>query len=316
MTISIGAITDEFSPDVETALDAMAEIGMTIAELRLIGTRNIIDLTDEEILRLRGQVEQRGMRVLSIASPVLKCVLPDAPPLDDRFQQDVFGSAYTIADQPRLSKRALDIAEMTGAKFVRVFSYWRTMEPGRLVDRIVSALRELADRAGERGLVIGLENEHACNVGTGEEAGRVLDLLDHPALVSIWDPANAFILGETPFPDGYSHLPASRVAHVHAKDCFVEGHKPTWGPLGEMGIDWKGQIAALKRDGYAGAISLETHWRGPDGDRFNLYFHGMLSRGIYLAPSAFEAGFVSAMHDAKDIEATISAAHEVFQTIK
>ncbi len=269
MTISIGAITDEFSPDVETALDAMAEIGMTIAELRLIGTRNIIDLTDEEILRLRGQVEQRGMRVLSIASPVLKCVLPDAPPLDDRFQQDVFGSAYTIADQPRLSKRALDIAEMTGAKFVRVFSYWRTMEPGRLVDRIVSALRELADRAGERGLVIGLENEHACNVGTGEEAGRVLDLLDHPALVSIWDPANAFILGETPFPDGYSHLPASRVAHVHAKDCFVEGHKPTWGPLGEMGIDWKGQIAALKRDGYAGAISLETHWRGPDGDRFN-----------------------------------------------
>lgn len=269
MTISIGAITDEFSPDVETALDAMAAIGMTIAELRLIGTRNIIDLTDEEILRLRGQVEQRGMRVLSIASPVLKCVLPDAPPLDDRFQQDVFGSAYTIADQPRLSKRALDIAEMTGAKFVRVFSYWRTMEPGRLVDRIVSALRELADRAGERGLVIGLENEHACNVGTGEEAGRVLDLLDHPALVSIWDPANAFILGETPFPDGYSHLPASRVAHVHAKDCFVEGHKPTWGPLGEMGIDWKGQIAALKRDGYAGAISLETHWRGPDGDRFN-----------------------------------------------
>jgi glutamate-1-semialdehyde 2,1-aminomutase len=53
-----------------------------------------------------------------------------------------------------------------------------------------------------------------------------------------------------------------------------------------------------------------------DRDRFNIYFHGMLSRGIYLAPSAFEAGFVSAMHDAKDIDATISAAHEVFQTIK
>ena len=53
-----------------------------------------------------------------------------------------------------------------------------------------------------------------------------------------------------------------------------------------------------------------------DRDRFNIYFHGMLSRGIYLAPSAFEAGFVSAMHDAKDIDATIAAAHEVFQTIK
>ena len=267
MTIPIGAITDEFSLDIEVALDAMSTLGMTIAELRLIGNRNIIDLTNEEVTGIRTRVEQRGMRVISIASPVLKCVLPDAPPLDDRFQQDVFGSAYTIADQPRLAQRAMEIAEIAGAQFIRVFSYWRTAAPEQCHDQIVEALRDLADRAGKRGLTIGLENEHACNVATGAEAGRILAALDHPALKSIWDPANAFLLGETPFPDGYSKLPASRVAHVHAKDCFVEGHKPTWGPVGEMGIDWKGQIAALKRDGYAGAISLETHWRGEDGDR-------------------------------------------------
>jgi sugar phosphate isomerase/epimerase len=269
MTIPIGAITDEFSLDIEVALDAMAKLGMTIAELRLIDKRNILDLSDEEIRRIREQVEARGMRVLSIASPVLKCVLPDAPPLDERFQQDVFGSAYTIADQPRLAERAIEIAELTGAKFIRVFSYWRTTAPEQCHDRIVTALRDLADKAGARGLIIGLENEQACNVATGAETGRILAALDHPALKSIWDPANASILGERPFPDGYSKLPAARVAHVHAKDCAISGHTPTWGPLGEMDIDWRGQIAALKRDGYAGAISLETHWRGPDGDRLN-----------------------------------------------
>ena len=269
MTIPIGAITDEFSLDIEVALDAMAKLGMTIAELRLIGQRNIIDLSDEDVRRIREQVEARGMRVLSIASPVLKCVLPDAPPLDERFQQDVFGSAYTIADQPRLAQRAMEIAELTGAKFIRVFSYWRTIAPEQCHDRIVSALRGLADKAGARGLIIGLENEHACNVATGAEAGRILAALDHPALKSIWDPANAFMLGERPFPDGYSKLPAARVAHVHAKDCVMNGQTATWGPLGEMDVDWRGQIAALKRDGYAGAISLETHWRGPDGDRLN-----------------------------------------------
>jgi len=247
----------------------MSKLGMTIAELRLIGNRNVIDLSDDEVRALRDEVEKRGMRVLSIASPVLKCVLPDAPPLDERFQQDVFGSAYTIADQPRLAKRAIEIAELAGAKFIRVFSYWRTIAPEQCHDRIVSALRGLADQAGERGLVIGLENEHACNVATGAEAGKILAALDHPALKSIWDPANAFILGETPFPDGYAKLPATRVAHVHAKDCVIKGHTPTWGALGEMDVDWRGQIAALKRDGYAGAISLETHWRGPDGDRLN-----------------------------------------------
>jgi len=269
MTIPIGAITDEFSLDPGVALDAMSKLGMTIAELRLIGNRNVIDLSDDEVRALRDEVEKRGLRVLSIASPVLKCVLPDAPPLDERFQQDVFGSAYTIADQPRLAKRAMEIAELAGAKFIRVFSYWRTIAPEQCHDRIVSALRGLADQAGERGLVIGLENEHACNVATGAEAGKILAALDHPALKSIWDPANAFILGETPFPDGYAKLPATRVAHVHAKDCVIKGHTPTWGALGEMDVDWRGQIAALKRDGYAGAISLETHWRGPDGDRLN-----------------------------------------------
>ena len=140
MTIPIGAITDEFSLDFDIALDAMARVGMTGAELRLIGDRNVIDLNDAEIDSLRERVERRGMRVLGIASPVLKCVLPDAPPLDERWQQDVFGSAYTIADQPRLAQRAMEIAEIAGAKYIRVFSYWRTVRPEECFDRVVVAL--------------------------------------------------------------------------------------------------------------------------------------------------------------------------------
>jgi sugar phosphate isomerase/epimerase len=48
----------------------------------------------------------------------------------------------------------------------------------------------------------------------------------------------------------------------------MEGHKPVWGPLGTRHVDWKGQIAALLRDGYRGAVSLETHWQGPAGNKF------------------------------------------------
>jgi sugar phosphate isomerase/epimerase len=148
MSIPIAAITDEFSFDLDTALDAMAQVGMTGAELRLIGDRNIIDFSDDEVARVRERVEQHGMTVVSIASPVLKYVLPDAPSIDARFQQDVFGAPYTIADHPRLSKRAFEIAEQTGAKIVRVFSYWRTTAPEQCFDRIVASLRELADRGG------------------------------------------------------------------------------------------------------------------------------------------------------------------------
>jgi L-ribulose-5-phosphate 3-epimerase len=263
----IAAITDEFSPNLDTALDAMAGVGMTAAELRVIDGTNIIDCSDADLDRIHGAVAARGMRVISIASPVLKCVLPDAPALDDRVQQDVFGARHTFADQPRLTARALDIAERMGASVIRVFSFWRTVDPPRTFDAVAAALRDLADRALARGLVIGLENEHACNVATAAETARLLTLVDHPALKVIWDPANALVAGEHPYPDGYSRLPASRIVHVHAKDCRVTDHKPTWGPLGEMGIDWKGQLRALVRDGYQGAISLETHWTGPGGDK-------------------------------------------------
>jgi glutamate-1-semialdehyde 2,1-aminomutase len=47
-------------------------------------------------------------------------------------------------------------------------------------------------------------------------------------------------------------------------------------------------------------------------EQFRAFFHGMLDRGIYLAPSAFEAGFVSAAHDDQDIDNTLDAAGETF----
>ena len=52
-----------------------------------------------------------------------------------------------------------------------------------------------------------------------------------------------------------------------------------------------------------------------DIERFKVFFHAMLAEGVYLAPSAFEAGFLSSAHTDEDIEATISAAWRVFARI-
>jgi glutamate-1-semialdehyde 2,1-aminomutase len=59
---------------------------------------------------------------------------------------------------------------------------------------------------------------------------------------------------------------------------------------------------------YAGATACDV-------ERFKRVFHGMLAEGVYLAPSAFEAGFVSAAHSDADIDATIAAAARVFARI-
>ncbi len=52
-----------------------------------------------------------------------------------------------------------------------------------------------------------------------------------------------------------------------------------------------------------------------DGERFRRFFHGMLAEGVYRAPSAFEAGFVSAAHSDDDIDQTIAAARQVLTTL-
>jgi len=261
------AITDEFSPDLRKAVPVMQEIGMTAAELRVIDGKNILDLSNEEWKRAKELLDEAGLQVVSIASPLLKCVLPDAPELDKRFEHDVFASQHSYADQPRLAERAIEAAKFFGASIVRVFSYWRTIEPERCFERVAEALHGVANLGESAGITIALENEHACNVATAAETVRVLAAVPHRNLGIVWDPANALVAGEHPFPEGYSYLPKERIVHVHAKDCHIEAGRPVWGPLGTRHVPWKEQIQALVNDGYRGFISLETHWSGPAGDK-------------------------------------------------
>ncbi len=63
--------------------------------------------------------------------------------------------------------------------------------------------------------------------------------------------------------------------------------------------------AATSVDSYAKVAACDTA-------RFARFFHDMLRAGIYLAPSAFEAGFVSAAHTPADVDATVAAAERAF----
>jgi glutamate-1-semialdehyde 2,1-aminomutase len=68
-------------------------------------------------------------------------------------------------------------------------------------------------------------------------------------------------------------------------------------------------FSATRVDTYAQAIACDTA-------AFNRFFHAMLERGVYLAPSAFEAGFVSSAHGEAEIGRTIEAAREAFRIAK
>jgi glutamate-1-semialdehyde 2,1-aminomutase len=63
------------------------------------------------------------------------------------------------------------------------------------------------------------------------------------------------------------------------------------------------------------SVSTFAQVMASDAERFRNFFHGMLEEGVYLAPSAYEAGFVSAAHGPEVIEVTLQAAERVFATL-
>jgi sugar phosphate isomerase/epimerase len=172
--------------------------------------------------------------------------------------------ARGLGDQIALLEHCAEAAQFFGTGLIRVFSFWRrsVLTPEQ-EDAIVDAFSEPAAIAESAGLVLGLENEHACILGTGAQTARVLERINSPHVRAIWDPGNAFFDGERPYPAGYEAIKPF-IAHVHVKDARVDEAtgKPEWTVVGEGQIDWVGQIAALRESGYAGYLSLETHYQG------------------------------------------------------
>ncbi|WP_035054799.1 glutamate-1-semialdehyde 2,1-aminomutase [Andreprevotia chitinilytica] len=80
------------------------------------------------------------------------------------------------------------------------------------------------------------------------------------------------------------------------------------------GIPFSAQAVGGMFGIYFSANAPQNYQQAMQSDRehFNRFFHAMLDQGIYLAPSAFEAGFVSAAHTESDLKATIAAAQSVF----
>jgi sugar phosphate isomerase/epimerase len=79
-----------------------------------------------------------------------------------------------------------------------------------------------------------------------------------------WDPGNCFEASEQPFPKAWDQLDHSRIAHIHLKDAAGK----SWEPIGRGKIDFVGQFKALKAMGYAGTMSLETHYRNAQKDPY------------------------------------------------
>jgi L-ribulose-5-phosphate 3-epimerase len=262
----LGIITDEISEKLEPALDFISSYSLPCCELRDLWGKNIMNSPPADLERARALIERHHLQVSDIASPIMKYNLPEMPALPEK--RDTFHANFTDEDTEKLLHQSFKLAEFFGTNKVRIFAYWRVSDPEKAYPIIRDRLAKAAALAGKNGMVLALENEHTTNVGTGKELGRILRDVNSPHLRGNWDPGNAVMLNEVPYPDGYGEV-RGLFAHMHAKDAKKDAKtgKITWAPVGGGFVDWRGQIQALGADGYEGTISLETHYLRPDGNK-------------------------------------------------
>jgi len=258
----ISVINDEIGQDFGHVCEvASREFGMRWIELRGMWKKNIVNLDEKEVAEARRILDQFELKVTDIASSLFKADWPGAP--KSKFREGgSFGANFTAEQQDEVLERALAMAKAFQTGRVRCFDFWRLEDQAPYRAAINDRLLQAANKAGQKGITLILENEAACNTATGAEAAKVLDAVKSPNLMLNWDPGNAAALGETPYPDGYNLLPKERIGHCHCKDAVRKGKGYDWAPMGGGIIDWAGQFRALKRDGYHFAVSLETHWNG------------------------------------------------------
>jgi sugar phosphate isomerase/epimerase len=258
-------ITDEISQDFEHALDVMREYDVLNAELRGLWGTNIADLDADQVKRSRNALAERGMSVACLATPFFKCELnADDAVVAGRMH---LAKARGYGEQLDVLRRCSALAHEFGANLIRVFSFWRRGELTPEIEaQIVDAFAEPLQVAEKEGVTLLLENEHACYIGTGAEAARILSELNSPNARAAWDPGNALLAGELAYPAGYEAI-SPFVAHVHVKDAVAksDGTGFDWCVIGEGDLDYIGQFDALRHDGYDGYISLETHYIPQDG---------------------------------------------------
>lgn len=263
-TFKLSVINDEITADFGRAAEVAAqEFGLQFIEIRALWGKNIMRLDAKEIAEARRILEKYKLRVSSIASPIFKTDWPGAPTSSFSPKRDQFGANFTFEQQDELLERGFELMRVFRVDRIRIFDFWRLEDPKPYRAAMDQKLIEAAKKAGKRGVTLLLENEPACNTATGVEAARTLDAVRSPNFKLNWDPGNAASRGEIAYPEGYSHLPKSRIGYMHCKDVVrAAGDKYEWMKMGGGIIDYVGQYRALKKDGYHGVVSLETHWRG------------------------------------------------------
>lgn len=241
-SMKIHAFADEASSRIDNQIAAMLRNQLNGLEIRNVDGQSISDISEEKAREVRHKLDDAGLTVWSLGSPIGKTGIND-----EGF------SAHL--DKLRHS---LVLADILGAKNIRMFSFYVPENaPEEYRNKVIDRMGMMLDAADGSGITLCHENEKGIY---GSNAVRCMELLDtFPQLAGIFDPANFIQCGQETM-EAWELL-KHRIKYLHIKDALEDGCVV---PAG-YGLGHVKQILDEYRAMNGDAVTIEPHLTVFDG---------------------------------------------------
>lgn len=237
----ISAFADEISDDLTTQLDVLQAARVGYIELRGVWGKNVMALTDDEVREVRARAAERGIGFSAVGSPLGKY------PIDADLQPQVDGV-----------RRALEIAQLLGAPYIRMFSFWMPPgeDPAAYRQQVIDHLGAMLRAAEGSRVTLAHENEKGIYGDTGARCLDLYEALSGAGLAAAFDFANFVQCDQRPYADCWPQL-RPYVRYFHIKDALLGSGQVV--PAGQG----DGDVARILREAFAAGfddfLTLEPH---------------------------------------------------------
>lgn len=242
--IVISGFADEIHPELDRQLEVVKRLGMDHICLRAADGKGVAEYTLEEFQQsIQPRLEQAGVKISSLGSPIGKIDIDDDAAYEKQLQQ-----LDTLCR----------ICNACGCRYIRMFSFWmpKDKNPEEFTDKVLEKLAGFAKVAEQYDVILIHENEKDIYGDTGARCKVILDRLASPHFKAAFDFANFVQCGEDP--EQCWEMLKDHVVYIHIKDAVRGNNENVLCGTGDGKIP---QLLAkiIRQDGYQGFLTLEPH---------------------------------------------------------
>lgn len=240
MNYRISGFADEIDGSLMVQVESLRRLGMSYVEMRGVDGNNLIFHTDEKVRQIKKVLDENGIRLSALGSPLGKIgITDDFEPHFEAF------------------KRAVEIAHRMECENIRMFSFYLP-EGAKRADyeaEVFEKIGRFSDYAAAQGVVLLHENEKGIYGEKAPECRRLMEQFYGEHFKAIFDFANFVQCGQDTL-EAYEML-KPYIAYIHVKDA-----KKSDGSVMPAGYG-DGNVSVILKDlfanGYNGFLSLEPH---------------------------------------------------------